>query len=158
MNLSPKQLTLVESKQLLKHVKTGTLASIDFENGAPFASWVNIGLDERCHHLFLLSGLARHTRCISQDPRVSLLVAPVPSSAGDPLTACRLTISGRVEITSSRANAERYLSRHEYSRMYADFGDFHFWLLLPEQVYVVGGFGNIFRYAPEEFFNESNPI
>jgi hypothetical protein len=42
--------------------------------------------------------------------------------------------------------------------MYADFGDFHFWLLLPEQVYVVGGFGNIFHYAPEEFFNESNPI
>jgi putative heme iron utilization protein len=157
MSLTPKQLTLVESKQLLQHVKTGTLASIDFETGAPFASWVNFGLDEHCHPLFLLSGLARHTKCISQDPRVSLLVSPVPSSAGDPLTACRLTITGRVEITASSINADRYLSRHEYSRMYANFGDFRFWLLVPEQVYVVGGFGNIFSYSPEEFFSESNP-
>ncbi len=62
--------------------------------GAPFASLVVYAVDHDASPLLLLSDLARHSRNIAFDPRVSLLIdgtAELP----DPLSGPRLTLLGR---------------------------------------------------------------
>ena len=135
-------------KPILKRAKTGTLSVIDFETGAPFGALVNVATDEQGHPIFLFSQLARHTKCLNTDPRASLLVMELPQ-AGDALTGFRATITGRMEQVSDGLRA-RYVAHHPYAEMYAGFGDFGFWRMAPEMVYVVAGFGRIQSFKAEE--------
>jgi heme iron utilization protein len=140
---------------ILNQGKLGTLSTIDYETGAPFGSLVNYGQAEQGFPTLLISGLARHTRCLKADSRTSLLVVGTLPSSGDPLTACRLTITGKASIVRDESIASRYIERHPYSEMYAGFGDFAFWRIQPEKIYVIAGFGNIFSYEAQEFFAKS---
>ncbi len=63
--------------------------------------------------LLLLFGLARHTKCILSVARASLLVCEQLPAKGDPLTASRIRITGRMEknsftISRSHSLAESY--------------------------------------------------
>jgi heme iron utilization protein len=143
---------LAEARQTLTQNSHGTLSVIDFETGGPFGSFVNFATGRQGYPLLLLSGLARHTKCITADSRASLLVCDSLPAKGDPLTASRITITGRMEKSQAPEYAERYLARHPYSEMYLGFSDFHFWILNPEKIFLVGGFGKIFSFSAHEFF------
>lgn len=103
--------------------------------------------------LFLISGLAVHTRNLQADPRASLLVAD-PEAAADPLAAGRVTLLGRVtrldaaDVDEARA---LYLARHPAAAGWVDFGDFAFWRLEVDEVYMVGGFGVMGRVTPGSY-------
>lgn len=143
---------LAEARLLVANGKVGSLSIIDFESGGPFVSLVNFAVDETGRPIFLFSDLARHTKCIQADRRASLLVCEPLPATGDALTASRVTVTGRMEQTQHSEAAGFYLARHPYAEMYASFGDFHFWRLVPEQAFLVGGFGKIFRFSATEFF------
>jgi heme iron utilization protein len=137
-------------KIVLDRAKTGTLSVLDFETGAPFGALVNVATDEKGQPLFLFSRLARHTKSLIANPVASLLVSELPKT-GDPLTGFRATITGKmVEI---KIDPHRYIAKHPYAAMYMGFGDFGFWRMMPEMIYVVGGFGKIQSFTWNEIFS-----
>ena len=140
-----------EIKPVLARAKTGTLSVIDFETAGPFGALVNVATDTGGVPLFLFSKLARHTKCLIADRRASLLVSELPNE-GDPLVGFRATITGQVHETESGDLRARYLSQHPYAETYIDFGDFNFWILKPEKIFVVGGFGRIQAFHAHEIF------
>ena len=137
--------------ELLGRTKTGTLATLNQDDGAPYASLVNVTQDEDGFPLFLFSTLAWHMKNLEADPRCALLVAELPG-AGDALTGSRVTIMGRLEPVAGPAVESRYLAAHPEARGYAGFADFGFFRLVPERVHAVAGFGRIETRAAAEVF------
>jgi putative heme iron utilization protein len=140
-----------EARLLLRRARTGTLASLNREGGSPYASLVNVATDVRGWPIILISTLAWHTRNLLDDARASLLLAELPET-GDALTGARVTVMGRFEKTQDEAARRRYLARHPAAEMYAGFGDFAFWRLIPEQAHAVAGFGRIETMMANEVF------
>ena len=137
-------------KNVLTWVKTGTLSVVDFETGGPFGALVNVATDQEHLPVFMFSTLARHTKCLMADARASLMVMELPDE-GDPLTGFRATITGVMEKAEQDLQA-RYIAHHPYAEVYAGFGDFGFWRMRPETIYVVGGFGKIQSFAWNDVF------
>lgn len=138
------------AKAVLKRAKTGTLSVLDFETATPFGALVNVATDSRGLPLFLFSNLARHTKSIVENPCASLLVSELPDG-GDPLTGFRATIVGRMEQVGDEFR-EYYIAKHPYAELYAGFGDFGFWRMQPQAVYVVAGFGRIQSFQAADVF------
>ena len=138
------------AKAALLRAKTGTLSVLDFETAAPFGALVNVATDTVGWPLFLFSNLARHTKSIMVDPGASLLIAELPE-VGDPLTGFRATFVGQIEKVGDEFR-ESYLAKHPYAELYAEFGDFGFWRMRPEMIYVVAGFGRIQSFSAVEVF------
>jgi hypothetical protein len=123
--------------------------------GAPYASLVLLAVDLDASPLLLLSGLARHSRNIAFDPRVSLLLDATEGHP-DPLTGPRLTLLGRAVPTDDPRVLARFISHHPTSADYAGFGDFHLYRVEVERGHLIAGFGRIdwidgedFRFAPD---------
>lgn len=116
--------------------------------GFPFVSIAEYALDETGQPIFLLSGLAVHTKNIAGNPRASLIVF-APDAENDVLGSARVTLMGIMkkvaegETEKAAAIRARYLDRHPESRQWADFGDFAFFFLEVIDVYYVGGFGEM---------------
>ena len=125
-------------RQLLRTIRSGALASLDPEDGVPFASLVTIATDVDGTPLMLLSQLSAHTRNLIRDPRASLLFSA--GGKGDPLAHPRLTVTGRAARTTEPRVRERFLARHPKAKLYADFPDFGFFALDPSAGHLNGGF------------------
>ena len=145
------------ARGLLRRARTGTLATLNAGDGAPYASLVNVATDVRGWPVILVSTLAWHTRNLLAGPRASLMVAEVPD-LGDALTGPRVTVMGRFSKTASEAVSRRYLARHPGAELYAGFGDFAFWRMQPEAAHAVAGFGRIETMGAEEMFPDAAEI
>lgn len=139
----------VEAKRLLRSIRWGALATRGVD-GFPFSSLVNVATAADGSPILLLSGLSSHTKNLITDPRVSLLL--MEQGKGDPLAHPRLTIVGQASCISDEDRREqlkiRFLSRHPKSALYADFGDFSFWILTPERFNLNGGFARAAEFDP----------
>ncbi|MBV9290511.1 MAG: pyridoxamine 5'-phosphate oxidase family protein [Hyphomicrobiales bacterium] len=133
-----------DAKRLLRLARTGTLATLEPDSGAPLVTLVGVASDFDGEPLFLLSTLSRHTRHLARDPRASVLLAQAPER-GDPLNHPRVTLSGRMEQADGESPRRRYLQRNPKAKLYAGFADFSFFRLRVENVHFNGGFG---RAAP----------
>jgi putative heme iron utilization protein len=110
-------------------------------------------LDANGRPVFLISTMAMHTRNLQQDGRASLLVTE-PGASGDPLGAARVTVVGNTARIAEAELAETrrlYLERHENSKYWVDFDDFHFYALDAVDVYYVGGFGVMGWVAAQDY-------
>ncbi len=132
---------------LLRRCDRGALATL--VSGAPYASLVLLTADLDGSPILLLSDLAQATRNLKADPRVSLIVSAAESGR-DPLDSPRLTLLGRIEMTTEPRHRQRYLARQPKSALYADFGDFHFYRMAVERAHYVGGFGKIAWIQPHD--------
>ena len=139
------------AKDALLRNKVGSLGVIDFETGAPYVSLANYACDRRGCPVFLFSSLARHSKGIEKDGRVSLLVAE-PAKEGDALAGLRASFMGRIEQVPGEDVRDLYVAAHPYATDYAGFNDFSFYRLYPETVHVVGGFGRIETLKAGEVF------
>jgi putative heme iron utilization protein len=111
--------------------------------GYPFGSLSPYALDAKARPIFLLSGLAIHSANLLADPRASLFVFAEAAETATAVAA-RLNVIGKVRpIDASERDEQRalYIARHPESAQWAEFGDFAFYVLEPEQMYFVGGFG-----------------
>jgi heme iron utilization protein len=124
-------------------IPTGTLCTLAHEpEGYPYGSFVTVAFDKG-NPVFLISGLAEHTRNLERDPRASLLVAE--SVSADPLANGRVTLLGpctRVEGNGGSAR-DAFLSVHPNASYYADFRDFGFWRLDVASIRYIGGYGRM---------------
>src|SRR5258706_9568029 len=131
------------ARTLVAEISTGTLCTLALEpEGYPYGSFVTVAFDNG-NPIFLISGLAEHTKNLERDPRASLLMAE--GGSADPLANGRVTILGpctRVEGDSGSARAA-FLAAHPNSSYYADFRDFAFWKLHVDHVRYIGGYGRM---------------
>ena len=107
------------AKSLLRKIRSGALATLEREGGAPFASLVTVATDTDGTPLLLLSRLSAHTLNLEVDPRCSLLLSQ--GGKGDPLAHPRLTVTGRAERSAEPRVRARFLARHPKAELYAGF-------------------------------------
>lgn len=136
------------AKDLLRSVRAGALATLDRENGFPFATLVTVATDHDGSPLLLTSRLSAHTQNLDRDPRASLLLAQ--GGKGDPLAHPRLTVVGRAARSEAEPVRRRFLARHPKAQLYAGFGDFSFWRLEIAGGHLNGGFARARALAAEE--------
>ena len=131
------------AQTLVAQISTGTLCTLALEpEGYPYGSFVTVAF-ENGDPIFLISGLAEHTKNLERDPRASLLVAE--GGSADPLANGRVTMLGpctRVGDDGGRARAT-FFAAHPNSTYYADFRDFAFWRLRVDYVRYIGGYGRM---------------
>jgi putative heme iron utilization protein len=134
-----------EARRLVRGASSAMLATS--AEGMPFASLVTPATAPDLSPLLLLSSLSEHTRHLKAEPRCSLLFAGTPEGP-NPQTAPRVTLTGLAEKVPEAevpALKARWLARHPYAALYADFADFALWRVRPGGALLVGGFARAIR-------------
>ena len=135
---------VADVKRLMRLARTGALATLEAQGGAPLTTLLGVASDFDGAPLFLMSTLSRHTRNLAGDPRASLLLTG-RLERGDPLNQPRVTLGGVVERCAAPRAKLRYLQRNPKAGLYAGFADFALYQLRIDDVHFNGGFG---RAAP----------
>lgn len=139
-----------EARRLIRGAASATLATQ--ADGQPFASLVTPAPAPDLSPLLWLSTLSEHTRHLAQEPRCSLLFAGT-AEGPNPQTAPRVTVTGLAERVPEAAVAglkARWLARHPYAALYADFADFGLWRVRIMGALHVGGFARAERIRAAE--------
>jgi len=113
-------------------------------DGQPFASLVTHAMAPDGALLLWLSTLSQHTRQLLREPRCALLAQGEPTGP-NPQTVPRATLTGLAEQIEEPALKARWLARHPYAAMYAEFADFALWRVVPQAGLLVGGFAAAHR-------------
>ena len=143
-----------DARALVRRALKASLATIAAGTGYPYASLITTATEASGAPIFLISGLAQHTRNLMPDPRASILFDGT-GAAGDPLQGARVALFGRAEKVGDEAVRHRFLARHPESAFYADFPDFAFWRLEIEGAHYIGGFGRIVDLVPAELLADT---
>lgn len=129
--------------------------------GYPFGSIVPIGFDGFSRPVLLISRLAQHTRNISENPNVSLLLSDIAQLGNQDVQTCaRVTLLGQAEKLTEDKDAQaiaRYCRFYPQATRYYKELDFDFYRLLPEKVRFIAGFGQIHWVACDKLFT-ANPF
>jgi hypothetical protein len=138
-------MNIKEISLILENSLAGSLGTIS-DVGAPFVSLVTVAATGPRSVAMLLSGLAVHTKNLIRNPAASLLLVSPGGETGDPLAGARVTLTGTVrKLTREHDEAVRsvFLAKHPSAALYADFGDFSFFVFEIDQAHLVAGFGKI---------------
>jgi putative heme iron utilization protein len=138
-----------DARGLVRRALKAALATIASGTGYPYASLITVATEASGAPIFLISGLAQHTKNLAGDPRASILFDGT-GAAGDPLQGARVTLFGRAAKVADEAVRRRFLARHPEAAFYADFPDFALWRLEVEGAHYIGGFGRIVDLSPAE--------
>lgn len=151
--------TRVDKARALVASRTfGVLATVSKRMpGYPFASVMPYVADSQGQPIFLLSRLAVHTKNLLENPKASLLVYE-PEAETDPLGAARMNLMGEVQELPEDAQDEvraLYVARHPDSEQWLDFGDFGLYRMRIDDVYYIGGFGEMGWVSKGDYLGES---
>lgn len=158
----PRRATAAEqARTILAGSTVGTLASL-MDDGSPWASVVQYGVTADGTPVILVSTLALHGRNLLADKRVSLAVAgPVPKGH-DPGDSGRVSISGTVEEPTGaekEAAEKAFFDAVPSAQGYISWDDFTLYVIRPEKVRWVGGFGRMASANPAEYAEaEVDPV
>lgn len=144
-------------RTLLRAARHAALAVLEPESGWPLASRVSVATDCAGRPLILVSTLSAHTGGLVADARCALLFGE--AGKGDPLAHPRMTLKCRAERIGRESEdhagvAQRFLARHPKAALYADFADFSYFRLEPEEASLNGGFGKAYRLTREELMSD----
>ncbi len=141
--------------------RAASVASLATQSaGQPFVSLITPAFNDDFTPLMLLSSLSEHTRQLRADPRCALLLSGSPESL-NPQTAPRLTLTGLASEVPSRqvpGLKARWLARHPYAALYADFGDFSLWQIELGGALLVGGFARANRLKLLELLPDPSAV
>lgn len=146
-----------EARRFARGQHVGVLSTISRRvAGFPFGSVSPFILDHEGRPVILISTLAEHTKNISADPRVSLIVQPY---SPDMQMAGRVTILGRAErLAEKSALGPRYLRFHPQAADYFAMHDFSFYRIEPVRIRWIGGFGKIHWVEPPTYLLDEFPL
>lgn len=147
-----------EARALIRGAASATLASA--AGGQPFASLVTPAPAPDLTPLLWLSTLSEHTRQLAAEPRCALLFAGA-AEGPNPQTAPRVTVTGlaeRVPEEEVAALKARWLARHPYAALYADFADFGLWRVRIGAALHVGGFARAERIKAAELAPDADAV
>ena len=147
-----------EARQFLRSTRHGVLSTHSTKfAGFPFGSVTPFVLDSDCQPIILISSIAEHTKNISVNAKVSLLVF----AEGTDLQAnARLTLIGeaaQIDKNDSDLRA-RYLRYIPQSAGYFDMHDFAFYRISIHQARYIAGFGKMGWANGSEFSAVNNTI
>ena len=121
------------------------------EGDAPFVSATaylfDRGENQKLGHFYLLlSGLARHTKNIQKNPKVSLLIVENKPEVSIQERK-RVTVVGEIENVEPEEEkewlCESYRKRFPWAEILFSLPDFHFYRVRPLEIHWIGGFGKI---------------
>src|SRR5678815_6011059 len=139
------------ARDLFLRESFGVLSTISLDvGGYPFGSVTPYCVDPMCRPVIYISPIAQHTKNIVADPRVSLTVVERTDS-DDVQAHGRVTCIANAVETDDRDAAERYFRHFPSSRQYDRTHAFTFFRLELIRIRFIGGFGQIFWVAPDEF-------
>ena len=147
-----------ETIGLIRGATAATLASS--AEGQPFASLVTPAAAPDLSPLLWLSTLSAHTRQLAAEPRCALLFTG-KADGPNPQTAPRVTVTGLAERVPEAEVAPlkaRWLARHPYAALYADFGDFGLWRVRIGAALLVGGFARAERIKAGELAPDAGAV
>jgi putative heme iron utilization protein len=147
-----------EAIGLIRGATAATLATS--ADGQPFASLVTPAPAPDLSPLLWLSTLSAHTRQLAAEPRCALLFAGT-TDGPNPQTAPRVTVTGiaeRVPEGEVPALKARWLARHPYAALYADFADFGLWRVRIGAALHVGGFARAERIRAAELVPDPTAV
>ncbi len=131
--------------QMIRNLRWGALATSGDQG--PMASMVSYAITPNLELLMFLSGLARHTRNLHDNPTASLVVseADLPDVA-DPQTLPRVSVQGPVTVIARddpefEAAWHIYVGRLPAAASRLGLGDFTLYRLTPNEARFIGGFG-----------------
>ncbi|MEJ2692465.1 MAG: pyridoxamine 5'-phosphate oxidase family protein [Candidatus Thiodiazotropha sp.] len=107
--------------------------------GYPFGSLVPLCRDSLGNPLMMISHLAQHTRNLDADPHCALTM--IQPNHTDVLQWTRLTCLAVAQPTTSNNALERYCRYYPDGRRYHKELNFSLYRLLPQQFYLIAGFG-----------------
>jgi putative heme iron utilization protein len=145
-------------RTLLRTARHAALSVLEPESGWPLASRVSVATDCAGRPLILVSTLSSHTGALVADARCALLLGE--AGKGDPLAHPRMTLKCRAERierdgAGHAAAAQRFLARHPKAALYADFADFSYFRLEPEEASLNGGFGKAYRLTRDDLMSDA---
>jgi putative heme iron utilization protein len=142
-------------RKLVREAHHGLLSTAGLEPpGYPYGSLVQLASTPEGEPLFLISGLAQHTKNLVADPRASVLVQE--ATEGDPQQSARAALIGsarRLEGDDEAAARSRFLSVHPGAALYLELG-FQLWALRPVEARFIGGFGAALWIGGEELLGD----
>lgn len=142
-----------EARNFLRGTHSGLLSTISTKfDGYPFGSVAPFVLGHDCQPVILISSIAEHTKNISSNPKVSLLVF----SGSDELQAnARLTLLGKaIKIEKDDAHLRaRYLRYLPQAASYFDMHDFAFYRIHITQARYIAGFGKMGWLSSDDLLN-----
>lgn len=151
--MSDREETIALARAVMRGARRAALGTVT-EAGAPFVSLTTPAYRVDGTPLLLLSDLAAHTKNIRRDPHVSLLMEEATiDAAADPMTAARLTLSGRATISEAADDRSRFLARHPAAELYASLPDFRIYEVHIEDVAIVAGFGRARTLPPRDLLH-----
>ncbi|MBW6401900.1 DUF2470 domain-containing protein [Roseomonas sp. HJA6] len=140
-------------REAIALIRGATAASLATSaQGQPFASLVTPAPAPDLSPLLWLSALSAHTRQLAADPRCALMFTGT-AEGPNPQTAPRVTVTGLAERVAEDQAAPlkaRWLARHPYAALYADFADFGLWRVAIGGALHVGGFARAERIKASE--------
>jgi putative heme iron utilization protein len=147
----------LEARRHLRAQRHGVLSTLSRAlEGYPFGSVVPYVLDQQAVPVILVSRLAEHTKNISADPRVSLLVH---EPGADVQAGARVTLMGQVHrVENPHGIKERYVRFFPAARDYHDKLDFDYYRIEPATLRVVAGFGKIHWISREAYAPPANAL
>ncbi len=146
-----------QARCLLRRHLHGVLSTLSRRcGGAPFGSLAPFVLDAACRPVILVSSLAEHTRNLQADSRCSLLAHPcVPDSQA----AARVTVVGLARrLPDKQALGPRYLRYFPEAQGHYGLADFQFYVIEPQTLRYIGGFGSIHWISAEDFAPPANSL
>ncbi len=133
-----------EARQFLRSTRSGILSTHSAKHaGYPFGSVAPFVLDHAGNPIILISNIAEHTKNITANPKVSLLVF---AGAEDLQANARLTLLGEAMLIDKSADKDlrtRYLRYLPQAATYFDMHDFAFYRIQATYVRYIGGFGKM---------------
>lgn len=145
------------AKALLTEQGWAALATC--RDNVPFASMVAfVCVPPFAAVVMVLSELAVHTQMMRQNPKVALVISQPEQAGIDSQTLARVTVTGDVRfVPESQADyapwRRIYLARFPDSQRLFELGDFHIVALIPQNVRVVAGFGQILSAPATDLAN-----
>lgn len=131
-------------RQLLQDARTAALATLHRDE--PAVSMVPYALLPDGRFIIHVSRLATHTQDLLSHPGASLLVMAAPGSADTPLALPRVSVQGQARVCPPdapdyAAARTAYLARLPEAKELFGFGDFSLFLIEPQFLRYVAGFG-----------------
>lgn len=148
------------ARKLIRTARFGAIGVLQAD-GSPLVSRVLVGTDAAGSPIILISDLSEHTKAITKDNRVSLLLGE--PKKGDPVAHPRISVQGKAIIipkpsdqyTQARA---RFLAKHPKSELYIGFEDFQIFKIEAASANLNGGFGKAFHLAPKDLLSEKTEL
>ncbi len=149
--MTPDESTLLQS--LLRTTPTAALATL--HRGEPAVSMVPFALLSGGEGLVVhVSRLATHTQDMLDHPGVALLVTGTVAAGDSPLALPRVSIQGHARPCPADAPAhaqarQAYLAKLPDAEPLFGFGDFSLFVIEPESLRFVAGFGRAMAFKAE---------